>query len=181
MTRAEVYYHGTSIEIAQQIEDTQVFLGNPNPGRWLGRGTYFFDDHERALEWAIQLHPGHAAVLRTKIRPQNCLDLTRVSGARALRRGFEKMELKYARENRTIPDNVGTSHQRDWEVIEWVCSDVLRKFDSVKAFFPEGEPVFPGSALTMRSNVQIVVRDGDIIVGPTEEFTQVVAEVKPHG
>jgi hypothetical protein len=179
--KASEVYHGTSVELAEQIVDTQSFPPNPLPGRWLGHGTYFFDDHVRALEWAIFLHPGHAAVVRTQIRPRNMLDLTHVSGARSLRRGFQQLAARYAKESRALPENNDTDHLLDCEVIEGVCAALPRPYDSVKAFFPEGEPIYPGSALTMKSQAQIVVRNSRIIVGPTEEFTQVVAAEEPDG
>jgi len=47
-------------------------------------------------------------------------------------------------------------------------------YDTVRAAFIEGEPIYPGSALHMETHIQIAVRNSRAIVGtfrPTSTFS----------
>lgn len=54
------------------------------------------------------------------------------------------------------------AHRLDRNVLNYLADGLERKglvVRSMRAAFPEGEPLFPGSALLSRAHVQIAVRD----------------------
>lgn len=181
MTTLEVFY-GTSVDIHDRILGGAPFPPSAGNWNWLGRGTYFWiEDSSRALEWANLKFPGRAAVLRTRIEPVHCLDLTKVAWAEYVARAYGTVVSRYARRGSELPDNTGDDHALDCQVLEEVCAAMRPPFDSIKAVFWEGAPIYPGSALTLRAQLQIVVRDQRIIVGPTETAFQVVGMEEPRG
>lgn len=95
--------------------------------------------------------------------------------------GYEELKGRFDREHKELPENSGDDHYLDCDVIEAFCASRKYPYDSVKGFFPEGNPIYPGSALWLKAQVQIVVRDPRIIVGPSRVVNQVVAREEPDG
>jgi hypothetical protein len=183
MADLDVFY-GTSAEIGDTIMSGGVFPPSLGSWNWLGTGVYFWiEDSSRALEWANQRAPGHAMVLKTRLRPRRCLDLTQLQWTEFLRRRYAKVAERYARADRQLPVNVGDDHALDCLVINEVCNAAGEHFDSVKATFVEGGLAYPGSAISMKSQIQIAVRDPGIIVKrPRVPFVcQIVSPEEPHG
>lgn len=179
-----VAYYGTSVEIGDQIIDGGEFPESVGNWNWLGRGTYFWiGDPSRALEWATRRWPGRAMVLRVRLRPRKCLDLTQLQGTEYLRRHYARVSERYQRKGKPLPVNSGEDRALDFLVINEVCDSVKPHFDSVMAVFPEGCPVYPGSGIAMRSQVQIAVRNPSVIVKQSRSHfvSQIVSTEEVHG
>ena len=66
-----------------------------------------------------------------------------------------------------VPTQSGGAHPLDREVINYAVSvleDSGTRISCVHSAFPEGRPVYPGSAFYGRSHVQIAVRDTEACI-----------------
>lgn len=155
-------FHGTSVEAAQRILSSGFRISR-NDYDWLGDGAYFFQDAPaRALEWARQRFGDQAAVVGAEIDLTEGIDLLDIPWERQILRAFELYVNVLAQVGRAMPRQTPGAHRLDRDVINYFASGLERtgvRVRSVRAVFPEGEPIYPGSALLSRAHVQIVVRD----------------------
>jgi hypothetical protein len=155
-------FHGTSAEAAQRILSAGFKISR-NEYDWLGDGAYFFQDAPaRALEWARQRFGDDAAVLGAEIDLADCIDLLDIPWERAIVRAYERYVARLAKSGASAPRQTSGAHRLDRNVINYFVTGATAegmKVRSVRAVFPEGEPMFPGSALLTRAHVQIAVRD----------------------
>lgn len=173
-------YHGcdesTAVNVVNRREDQ-------NPSRneydWLGSGLYFWEDSTaRALKWAKdEARKGDGkvkkpAVLGAIIDLGNCLNLIdaeHLEMVRAAHQAYLNLcnisELKPAR-------NKGKDLQARY--LDKAVFETLHKlreeegkapFDTVRAFFVEGEPLYPEAGLRSLDHIQICVRNPRNIVG----------------
>lgn len=152
-----VAYHGTSVEAARSIVDSQQMLVSDRPHEWLGRGAYFFQSSvHRARQWAKQRYGDEAAVVSARLRLGHCIDLLDnrwvppmqlIEGDLAERSGAE------------APRNKGKRHMLDYAVIEELANEW--RPDTIRAAFQESteEPVAPGALFQDATHIQIAVRD----------------------
>jgi hypothetical protein len=133
---------------------------------WLGVGIYFWEYGPfRAREWAeTRFGAEAAAVLEATIRLGRCLNLLDIEHHARFAEAYERALQEASRDGTTIPENRGTGlHYRDRHMIEFYCRTAVEdtgvQFQTVRACYPEGEPLFPGSRLLSRTHVQIAVRD----------------------
>lgn len=170
-------YHGCDFATAQRVvtgEDKLVPSNNNYD--WLGSGLYFWEDSQaRALRWSKENASGKIkspAVLGAIIDLGNCLnlidsehldlvkiahrtylDLCAVSGMEPLKNKGRDLRARYL----------------DKAVFELLHE--LRKekseplFDSVRAFFVEGEPLYENAGLRSLDHIQICVRNPSQIIG----------------
>ena len=73
-------YHGTSLAVAKEIEQTSFKLSAPDSGAFLGEGVYFFDNQpSQAKRWARtrrEFIGKPIAVIESRIRYGRLLNLT---------------------------------------------------------------------------------------------------------
>jgi hypothetical protein len=160
-------YHGTSIEAARRILSSG-FQVSRNDYDWLGDGAYFFQDAPaRALEWARQRHGADAAVLGAEIDLDDCIDLLDIKWHGVISRDYMRYRAMLSEIGAPLPRQTRGAHRLDRSVLNYVVDELMKKglhVSSVRAAFPEGKLLFPGSALATRSHVQIAVRDPQAVL-----------------
>ncbi len=161
-------YHGTS-QAAADLIIRGGFLPSSNTYDWLGTGIYFWQDApRRAREWAEARHPASPAVLEATIDLTDCLDLLDIGWHDSVRRAYEEFVAALRRNRDPVPRQTGGAHRLDQVVVDFVVGVAESErgtIRSVRAPFAEGPPLFPGSALTLRGDVQIAVRDQSVLSG----------------
>ena len=149
---------------------------------WLGDGIYFWEaDPWRALEWAQQAvaNPKQTSkpvrepyVVGAVIDLGHCFNLLDVDSCAEAANAFKLFAAAYESANIQIPENKGEDgvlRFRDRWVIDAVHK--LRtwarqsRYDSVRAAFPEGGPLYEGAGLREKSHIQIAVRNKTCIKG----------------
>jgi len=173
-------YHGCDKKVAMAVVTRQVQLvPSKNKYDWLGHGLYYWeDDPERALRWAIERGEAGThkisdpAVLGAVIDLTNGLNLVHTEAYALVKEAFSALELACKAAGQPLPKNRGfleSLRYLDSAVFETLHA--LREesnkepFTSVRAFFPEGEPVFPGAGIRERDHIQICVRNSGCILG----------------
>jgi membrane protease subunit (stomatin/prohibitin family) len=160
-------FHGTSVEAAQRILSTGFEISR-NEYDWLGDGAYFFQDAPaRALEWALQRFGANAAVIGAEIDLDDCIDLLDIPWEQVILTAFDGFIGELTRAGKPIPRQTAGAHRLDRYVIDYLATRMAADgmlVRSVRAVFPEGKPLFPGSALLSRSHVQIAVRDRSAVI-----------------
>jgi hypothetical protein len=174
--RFSIGYHGCDAEVVRRI------MGNPgemlkpsdNDYDWLGPGQYFWEgSFERALQWA-QSSPKieTPAVLGALIDLGECLNLTETKALTYLRGTYDYMARLFAETNRPMPRNKGkefTARYLDCAVFRMLhetrAREGLPPFDTVRAFFVEGAPLYEGAGIRELDHIQICVRNPGAIVG----------------
>lgn len=162
---------------------------------WLGHGSYFWEwDILRAYEWAQDKRATQPCVVGAVIELGNCLDLTTRRGAQAVRAAYESY-LELQREtgnpvpvNRALPgasagflalrflDRAVIDHlHKSYAAASSASDGKVRQFDTVRALFPEGEPLYPDAGFCKETHVQIAVTKPEQIRGvfrvPLQELT----------
>jgi hypothetical protein len=181
-------YHGCDRKLGLKAVSNKVALvAADSKFDWMGRGIYFWEsDPVRALEWAQQKAERNACddpfVVGAVIDLGNCLDLLVRENIELVRFAFESF--KEVRKKAGLPMPVNKKAPKDESpalvmrfldcaVVNHLHSIVegpdrpagLAPFDTVRAVFKEGEPIFPGSQLLDRNHVQIAVRNPKCIKG----------------
>ena len=144
---------------------------------WLGEGIYFWEgDPWRALDWAntTKNSPRHSAgkvdkpqVIGAVLDLGHCLNLLDFGSLRELKKAHGVIDLAYRSAGETLPENRGGPDQvlrfRDKAVVNAVHEiRVIQKlppYQSVRAAFPEGDELYPGSGFRNKNHIQIAVRD----------------------
>lgn len=172
-----VAYHGCDHVVARKIVLGQTdFLPSRKEYDWLGSGIYFWEDSAaRAMRWARDAS-GKAvrrpAVVGSLIDLGNCLNLTDVAHLELVR-AAHAVYLNLCKQSGALPARNRGAELRarylDRAVFETLHQ--LRKeqgeppFDTVRAFFVEGAPLYETSGLRGLDHIQICVRDPTRIIG----------------
>jgi hypothetical protein len=167
-------YHGCDAALGEAVlRGDKVLLPSENDYDWLGTGIYFWEnDPKRALDWA-QTARRNPRVSKSRVEEPfalgaiidlgSCLDLTESASLDKLRKAHEifsaQDRLKVVNEGTT--DNPGR-RKLDCAVVNFL-HDLLEEageepFDSVRALFPEGGPLFPNSGILERTHIQLSLR-----------------------
>ena len=173
-------YHGCDASVARKIVSGDDKLKeSKNKFDWLGNGQYFWEDScSRALRWAKEEQTRKngkvktPAVLGAIIDLGNCLNLIdteHLDVVKAAHAGY----LSICRSYKITPaKNKGHSMRArylDRAVFETLHS--LRQarqqeaFDTVRAFFVEGKPLYQHAGLRSLDHIQICVRNPRCIIG----------------
>lgn len=190
-------YHGTSLDIAQQIAANRLpFKPSVNNDDWLGGGIYFFQDGlSRARTWAVNRYRDGAeipAVLAVDIDLTHCIDLFDSSACFALSRAYQAFEIHAANlladpvqaglcvENgdvfttacREVDPRKRKPIQnfRDRAMVDWYVDRLLKNgqpVNSVRGMFLSGKAVFPESHLFNWAHAQIAVVN-PVVLGRAE-------------
>lgn len=162
-------YHGCSHAVAARVLAGEGFVPSSNLWDWLGSGIYFWEyGPDRALRWAEMQHARKPAVVGAVIQLGLCFDLLDTRFTAQLQDYYARwLWLLQSRGDR-VPENRGKARFRDRSVIEGMvvyAEEMGIVYDSVRAAFVEGEPIYPGSGLHMETHIQIAVRNAQCIVG----------------
>jgi hypothetical protein len=183
--RTIIGYHG-----CDRLTAERVLLGrgrlspSQNDYDWLGGGIYFWEyGLERALDWAQEVSKRHPkrirqpAVLGAIIHSGVCFDLLDVRFTTYLGRLYPKFLEAMEARGFPVPENEDPPghrrglvlRKRDCAVLNWVIpfaeAEQGVRFQTVRCMFQEGKPAFQGSAVRMKSHIQVAVRDPASILG----------------
>jgi hypothetical protein len=163
-------YHGCSHAVADRILRGESFVPSTNLWDWLGAGIYFWEyGPDRALRWAEQSRSVRKpAVVGAIIQLGLCFDLLDTYFTAQLRDFYERWVSLLQMRGDQLPHNRGKGRYLDRAVIDEMmryAEEMGIVYDSVRAAFVEGEPVYPGSALYTETHIQIAVRNARCIIG----------------
>ena len=177
-------YHGCEQEVAEAVLAGRLTLRvSENDYDWLGTGIYFWENSpERALEWARHgaSNPVHGskairspAVIGAILDLGNCLDLLEAESIRLVRAAYSDMRDVFEDTGRPLPANAGPLPTRgarrlDCAVINFAHTlrdeEEQPPFDSVRAAFMEGEPLYPGAGFHEQTHLQVCIRSESQII-----------------
>ena len=175
-------YHGCDHEIAEGILAGKSEVSpSTNAFDWLGSGAYFWENNPaRAFSWAKLLAEKNRsgsrrikkpAVVGAIIDPGNCLDLAEESSLGLLKETFAAFRILNENASPPLPANEPgfegdedlIKRHLDCAVLNFLHdmrrSEGLKRFDTVRAPFLEGKPLFAGSKLVDKCHVQWCVRN----------------------
>lgn len=176
--RVVIGYHGCTRAFARKLLLDEMAIEDWQPSEnewdWLGHGIYFWEHSPaRAFRWAEEKYgrKGRPAVVGAVIQLGECFDLLDESVTRVLAKSYQELVEMFAARGRTLPANRGReSKLRILDCL--VVNDCLGRlanrgqvYDTVRAAFWEGEPVYPGAGFARESHIQVVVRNPACILG----------------
>ena len=186
-------YHGCDAEVARRIAGGEgALLPSTNDYDWLGHGQYFWEDSaERAFLWAQrESRKPHspiklAGVLGAVIDLGNCLNLIEVEYLDLVRAAHDRLGLLMQEIGEPMPKNTGRefrARKLDCAVFQALHQfreeEGLPPFDTVRAFFVEGQPLYPSAGIRQLDHIQVCVRRSENIIGyflPRLEVSSVAA------
>jgi hypothetical protein len=173
-------YHGCDEAVARKVVvGSDTLRPSKNAYDWLGHGQYFWEDSpRRAHRWAQEESKRAGGKIKTPsvlgavIDLGNCLNLIDAESLERVRSAHHRLE-KLANELRLpLAINGGEdfrARKLDCAVLEalhqWRAEDELEAFDTVRAFFVEGEPLYPTAGIRQLDHIQICVRSSESIKG----------------
>jgi hypothetical protein len=175
-------YHGCKAQRASKIlNGSAAFRPSNNFYDWLGNGIYFWEANpRRALSWAQERARSEgrsiktACVLGAVIDLGHCLDLLSASGLEAVKLAHSSLRKSVKKEGAPkLPRNRGggdrLNRQLDCAVIEFlhrIRKDAHQQpFDTVRALFREGKPIYSSSGFYEKTHIQVCVRNHACIKG----------------
>ncbi|MDP1586210.1 MAG: hypothetical protein Q8M07_00580 [Prosthecobacter sp.] len=187
MTHSSIHigYHGCDRETGERVlaGKTELLLST-NDYDWLGDGIYFWEnDPERALNWALagarhgKKSRGRISapfIIGAVIQIGNCLDLMQAESIRLVKDAHTDLKDLYEVFNLALPENRLVKgelvlRRLDCAVIQSLHQERkesgLPAFDTVRAAFPEGTPLYQNAGFLERTHIQICVRNPTCILG----------------
>jgi hypothetical protein len=178
-------YHGCDVPTAQKLLSGSPFEPSNNVHDWLGTGSYFWEaDIQRAHNWALERRPRSPCVVGAVIDLGNCLDLTQQAGILAVKEAYQSYVELQTETNQPVAQNkaaTGTLPEDrvlrllDRAVIDHIhtmyrvsykrTQGRVREFDTVRALFPEGVPLYENSGFREKTHIQIAVRKPEQVLG----------------
>ena len=176
-------FHGCDRTVADRVISGR---GQLRPSRndydWLGTGIYFWEgDATRAEEWASGLKRRgliqRPAVVGAIIDPGLCLNLLDRAYLKVTRNAYEDLvDLSVTvgqplPRNTDLPGRTGLLLRRlDCAVINYCREERVKRsdlppFDTVRAAFVEGEPLYPDAGFNDRNHIQLCVVNPRCIQG----------------
>lgn len=170
-------YHGCDEEVAERILSGEEELqASRNDYDWLGSGIYFWEHNPaRAEDWAGEMcgrgRIGSPAVIGAVLDLANCFNLLDASCIRLLSDAHRTLKAASAEAGRALPANISPGKRAPALVRRLDCAvvnlamELNPGFDTVRAVFVEGAPIYPGAGFHEKSHIQICVRNPARIVG----------------
>lgn len=177
--RQIIAYHGCDESVAKQVFDKNEPLAPEEKDyHWLGQGIYFWEHGaERAYDWACE-NRKNPAVIGAIIHLGNCFDLLDLRYTQTLSDAWPRFQQFKADRGESMPKNEAPKndpnrekllHRRDCAVINWTIEQLEKEgavpYDSVRGVFQESDLVFEGSAIHLKSHIQISIRNPACILG----------------
>lgn len=177
-------FHGCEkSEQEKLISDASYLRASNESFDWLGHGMYFWENNpRRGLLWAEQkMKAGtlkEPAVIGAVIDLGRCLDLLDSRNIELLKTCYNLFKADSERLDKPIPVNlehpVSGSRDKvlrylDCAVIEYTHSFLKSRseipFESVRAAFIEGDPIYPGAGFNDKTHIQLCIINPNCIKG----------------
>lgn len=178
--RYVIGYHGCDADLARRIVCKEESLAHSiNDYDWLGNGSYFWEGSvDRALKWSREAAARKSSRVKTPgaigavIDLGECLNLVESEHLEIVANAYKQLIAFAAEQNLTLPENTGDNlrmRKLDCAVFESLhgirSMENLPPFDTIRAFFLEGEPVYPTAGIRNLDHIQICVRNPAKIIG----------------
>lgn len=176
-------FHGCEKSEQQKlINDSKYFKKSQESYDWLGHGMYFWDGNvQRAMEWAkIKQKAGklkEPAVVGAVIDLGRCLDLLDSGNINALEKYYQIFKHDVDNSGLKIPQNKDYGNNKGDKVLRYLDCAVIEymhkylefekqvPFDSVRAAFIEGDPIYPNAGFNKKTHIQICIINPNCIKG----------------
>jgi hypothetical protein len=171
-------YHGCDLDTAARLLDGESFKPSVNDYDWLGEGIYFWEyGADRAFRFAEdQQKRGKVktpAIVGALVQLGNSFDLLDTRFTSDLATVYARWKAKMEADGLPIPTNEGKTPDKklrhlDCAVLNWYLDqlkDAGNAFDTVRACFVEGAPVYEGSGISSEAHIQVSVRNPECILG----------------
>jgi hypothetical protein len=177
-------FHGIDEDVAMDIlTQKKDFKISNNNYDWLGSGIYFWENnYERAIQYAKEDSTRKDSkikkpfVLCAIIDLGNCLDLLDQKNLDFLKFAYESLKSDLEKEGQSLPKNTSfgsldfdfKKRELDCAVIRYahqLAIDEGFPFDSVRAAFIEGEPLYDNAGFKQQNHIQIAILNSDCIKG----------------
>jgi len=184
-------YHGCDRSVAERLLAGEPPAPSENTYDWLGHGIYFWEANPaRGLSFAYERQARHPEavpeprVVGAVIDLGFCLDLMSDMGIAAVRKAYEVLADTTAQSGEPLPKN-RKGDDRLLRSLDCLVVNTLHKirerevqqpFDSVRALFVEGQPIYENAGFHEKTHIQICVRNPASIKG----FFRVPADELPH-
>jgi hypothetical protein len=180
-------FHGTKKNVAEKVlAGKDVLRKSANYYDWLGTGIYFWESSpSRAYEFALEsfarrnpAHQSEVGVVGAIIDPGKCLNLLEASAIAQVKQAYKVVRARFT--GRIMPRNQGgkdllkrhldcaviqTLHEIRAEASAAGNGGVLPQYQTVRAAFREGNPLYPDAGFHEKTHIQIAVRDLSCIKG----------------
>ena len=177
-------YHGCDRKVAERIFSGKATLApSQNDYDWLGDGVYFWEHNaQRALEFAQEVaHRPHPSGQRIKLPAVVgavvdlglCLNLLDSRSIAMVRAAYEELVASLERVGAELPANTRGrdlfSRHLDCAVLRTLHrtreEDGEPPFQTVRAAFIEGGPLYQDAGFSTKTHIQVCVRDARCIKG----------------
>ncbi len=178
-------FHGCDATVAERVFGGKAHLRrSENDFDWLGEGVYFWENSPaRALQYARELrdHPRRSgpkiknpAVVGAVIELGYCLNLLDAEFLALVRESYDDLKDLHAQLGVSLPKNKKIAgdlllRPLDCAVINFLhqtrIERTLQPFDTVRAAFAEGGPLYPGAGVSARHHIQVCVRRRSCLKG----------------
>ena len=187
--RYEVYpsfvlgFHGCDREIGEAVLNGEIphLEFSRNDYDWLGEGVYFWESSPaRALDFARERAAGgrnsrgaisDPFVVGAILDLKHCFSTTQMESLNRLRDAYQALRRKYEAQNIPLPTNGQTLRARRLDCAAFNLMHLLIEesgqtpYDSVRAAFWEGGPLYPNAGFQVADHTQICVRNLDCVLG----------------
>jgi len=182
-------FHGCDRALAKRVVCIRQHLKpSENEYDWLGHGIYFWENNPvRAMGWAKEQslrarRKGkrfEPAVIGAVIDLGKCLDLLNAASIELVERAYDYLKRVRKKENVPLPSNKNLSGSTDYLMRNLDCAVINSlhemiahedPFDSVRAAFLEGQPIYLNAGFRRKSHIQICVRNPSNIKGYFHPF-----------
>jgi hypothetical protein len=178
-------FHGCDAKVGKDLlggEKTQL-VKSENDYDWLGSGIYFWESNPwRALDFAEKAAAGYKQSTRGKIETPYavgaiinlgaCMNLLDASALTELSKAHQMLQTIKTNSGSSMPKNKGqelAARFLDKAVIEFAHTlreeAGLPNYDTVRAAFVEGQPLYENAGFHDKNHIQIAARNPDRILG----------------
>lgn len=174
-------FHGCEERIGEKILSGKEphLLPSEKKYDWLGHGIYFWEGNpSRALAWAEQRKAEkkikNPFVLGAIIDLRHCLDLFDHDGIALVQKAHAELVQDFEKSSLPIPENKGHTPDKAGRMLDCAVLNALHQYrvdrheaeyDSVRAPFLEGDPIYSGAGFRTENHIQLCVRKIDCIKG----------------
>lgn len=177
-------FHGCERKDQEKLlRDINYFKSSKKDYDWLGHGMYFWEyNHLRADIWAKDKKKAGTlefpAVIGAVIDLGYCFDLLNSTNILTLKSYYYSFLNDFKKLGLSIPENVDHPkikskdkilRKLDCAVIEYMHEKIREKsetpFDSIRAAFIEGDPIYPNAGFNEKNHIQICIINPNCIKG----------------